>query len=224
MKSSATRAICAIAGCIAIASFASARADAKVFRWSFQGDVLSLDPQDRRDTFSRDFAGNIMEPLVKFNEKLEIEPALAERWEILEPTLWRFHLRKGVKFSNGNAFNADDVIFTFKRGAAPVSPFRGILRAVKEVHKIDDYTVDFVLNTPYPILDRDLSNMHIYDQEWVEANNASAPVELVQGKAKPSYLATHILGTGPFALKSYEPDSKIVLEANPLWGISRSTI
>ena len=136
MKSSATRAICAIAGCIAIASFASVRADAKVFRWSFQGDVLSLDPQDRRDTFSRDFAGNIMEPLVKFNEKLEIEPALAERWEILEPTLWRFHLRKGVKFSNGNVFNADDVIFTFKRGAAPVSPFRGILRAVKEVRKI----------------------------------------------------------------------------------------
>lgn len=217
MKSSATRAICTIASCIAIAILASARADAKVFRWSFQGDVLSLDPQDRRDTFSRDFAGNIMEPLVKFNEKLEIEPALAERWEIVEPTLWRFHLRKGVKFSNGNVFNADDVIFTFQRGAAPVSPFRGILRAVKEVRRIDDHTVDFVLNTPYPILDRDLSNMHIYDREWVEANNASAPVELVQGKAKPSYLASHILGTGPFALKSYEPDAKIVLEPNPLW-------
>ncbi len=68
MKSSATKTICAIAGCIAIAIFASARAEAKVFRWSFQGDVLSLDPQDRRDTFSRDFVGNIMEPLVKFNE------------------------------------------------------------------------------------------------------------------------------------------------------------
>jgi peptide/nickel transport system substrate-binding protein len=217
MRPSATRAIAAIAVSIAIAVFSAAPVEAKVFRWAFQGDVLSLDPQDRRDTFSRDFVGNIMEPLVKFNERLEIEPALAERWEILDPTLWRFHLRKGVKFSNGNVFNADDVVFTFKRGAAPVSPFRGILRAVKEVRKVDDHTVDFVLNTPYPILDRDLSNMHIYDQEWVEANNASAPVELVQGKAKPSYLATHILGTGPFALKSYEPDAKIVLEANPLW-------
>lgn len=217
MKASTTRALGAVAVCLAAVIFAPPPASAKVFRWSFQGDVLSLDPQDRRDTFSRDFVGNIMEPLIKFNEKLEIEPALAERWEVAEPTRWRFHLRKGVKFSNGNQFNADDVIFTFKRGSAQVSPFRGILRAVKEVIKIDDHTVDFVLNTPYPILDRDLSNMHIYDQEWVEANNASAPVELVQGKAKPSYLATHILGTGPFALKSYEPDSKIVLEANPLW-------
>jgi peptide/nickel transport system substrate-binding protein len=60
---------------VAFAAFAPMSAWAKTFRWSFQGDVLSLDPQDRRDTFSRDFVGNIMEPLVKFNENLEIEPA-----------------------------------------------------------------------------------------------------------------------------------------------------
>ena len=136
MKTKVIRAISAISALVAIAIMTPAGAEAKVFRWSFQGDVLSLDPQDRRDTFSRDFVGNIMEPLVKFNEKLEIEPALAERWEIVKPTRWRFYLRKGVKFSNGNPFTADDVIFTFKRGAAPVSPFRGILRAVKEVVKV----------------------------------------------------------------------------------------
>src|SRR6266852_9341451 len=98
MRTSADAATRAIMVVLAMACAAPAPARAKVFRWSFQGDVLSLDPQDRRDTFSRDFVGNIKEPLVKFNEKLEIEPALAERWEILEPTLWRFHLRKGVKF------------------------------------------------------------------------------------------------------------------------------
>ena len=146
MTSKTAKAIGAIAVCIA--TLAPAWAAGKTFRWSFQGDVLSLDPQDRRDTFSRDFVGNIMEPLIKFNEKLEIEPALAERWEVLEPTRWRFHLRRNVKFSNGNPFNADDVIFTFNRGAAPVSPFRGILRAVKELAKVDDFTVDFIHNTP----------------------------------------------------------------------------
>lgn len=216
MNLNARRAIRTALTCVAIIAV-TGRADAKVFRWSFQGDVLSLDPQDRRDTFSRDFVSNIMEPLIKFDENLKIVPALAEKWEVVEPTRWRFYLRKGVKFSNGDPFEADDVIFTFKRGAALVSPFRGILRAVKEVTKVDDYTVDFVLNAPYPILDRDLSNMHIYDHEWVEQNNATAPVELVQGKAKPSYLATHILGTGPFMLKSYETDAKIVLEPNPNW-------
>src|ERR1043166_7506578 len=119
MKTKVTRAISAISACVVIAILTPAEVEAKVFRWSFQGDVLSLDPQDRRDTFSRDFVGNIMEPLVKFNRNLEIVPALAERWEVIEPTRWRFHLRKGVKFSNGNAFDADDVIFTFKRGSAP---------------------------------------------------------------------------------------------------------
>jgi peptide/nickel transport system substrate-binding protein len=207
----------AIACLLLLAVATIARSDAATFRWAFQGDVLSLDPQDRRDTFSRDFVSNIMEPLVKFNDKLEIVPALAERWEVVEPTRWRFHLRRGVRFSNGDPFTADDVIFTFQRGAAPASPFRGILRAVKEVQKVDDDTVDFVLNRPYPILDRDLSNMHIYDRAWVEAHNAAAPVELVDGKAKPSYLATHIMGTGPFMLSSYEPDAKIVLRPNPLW-------
>src|ERR1700761_5939242 len=81
-----------------LATGSGARTDAATLRWGFQGDVLTLDPQDRRDTFSRDFIGNIMEPLVKFNEKLEIVPALAERWEALEPTRWRFYLRRGVKF------------------------------------------------------------------------------------------------------------------------------
>jgi peptide/nickel transport system substrate-binding protein len=132
--------------------------------------VLSLDPQDRRDTFSRDFVGNIMEPLVRFNERLELEPALAERWEVLEPTVWRFHLRKGVTFSNGNKFDADDVVFMFRRGSAEKSPFRGIVRAVKDVRKLDDHTVDFILHAPYAILTRDLSNMHIFDREWVEEN------------------------------------------------------
>jgi peptide/nickel transport system substrate-binding protein len=207
----------AAAAVLLIAGHLASVAEARTFRWSFQADVLSLDPQDRRDTFSRDFVSNIMEPLVRFNEKLEIEPALAERWDILEPTVWRFHLRKAVTFSNGNQFNADDVVFTFERGSAEKSPFRGIVRAVKEVRKIDDYTVDFILHAPYAILTRDLSNMHIFDKEWVEANNAAAPVELVQGKAKPSYLANHILGTGPFVLKSFEPDARIVLAANPNW-------
>ena len=43
-----------------------------------------------------------------------IEPALAEKWEVLQPTVWRFHLRKNVRFSNGDPFSADDVVFTYR--------------------------------------------------------------------------------------------------------------
>src|SRR5437660_10233787 len=102
-----------VVACLAIALTAQASvAHAKTFRWSYAGDVISFDPQDRRDTFSRDFVGNIMEGLARFNAELAIEPALAEKWEVLQPTVWRFHLRKNVRFSNGDPFSADDVVFT----------------------------------------------------------------------------------------------------------------
>ena len=190
---------------------------AKTLRWSYQTDVTSLDPQDRRFTFVRDFLGNIMEPLARFNGKLELEPALAESWEQPEPKVWRFHLRKGVTFSNGDPFTADDVIFTYRRGADPVSAFRGILRTVDDVRKINSHTVDFILNTPYPILLRDLSVMYIFNKKWVEANGGAAPVEMVEGKVKSNFLQNNVMGTGPFMLKSYEPDSKTVLVPNPTW-------
>ena len=56
-----------------------------------------------------------MEGLIKRDKDLKIIPGLAERWEVLEPTRWRFHLRKGVKFHDGADFTADDVVFSADR-------------------------------------------------------------------------------------------------------------
>ena len=59
--------------------------------------------------------GQVYESLIARDKDLKIIPALAESWEIAEPTRWRFHLRKGVKFHNGDAFTADDVVFSADR-------------------------------------------------------------------------------------------------------------
>ena len=85
---------------------------ATTFRFAFQGDLKSLDPYSLNETFTHGVLGNVYEGLTKRGKDLKIIPGLAERWEIVEPTRWRFYLRKGVKFQNGEDFTADDVVFS----------------------------------------------------------------------------------------------------------------
>src|SRR3982074_2799646 len=103
-----------MAAAIAVASFAQPAA-APTFRFAFQGDLKSLDPYSLNETFTHGVLGNVYEGLTKRDKELKIIPGLAERWEIVEPTRWRFHLRKGVKFHNGEDFTADDVVFSGER-------------------------------------------------------------------------------------------------------------
>ncbi|MGY9055215.1 MAG: ABC transporter substrate-binding protein, partial [Alphaproteobacteria bacterium] len=113
-------------------------ASAKTLTWSFQGDAQSLDPYVLNETFTLGLLGNVYEGLIRRSADLAIEPALAESWEILEPTKWRFHLRKGVKFQNGNAFNADDVVFSANRVRAEGSDLKTRIAADTQVVKVDE--------------------------------------------------------------------------------------
>src|SRR2546430_10762941 len=108
-----------LAAALAAASFAPA--SAATFRFAFQGDLKSLDPYSLNETFTPGMLGNVYEGLTKRDKELKIVPGLAERWEIVEPTRWRFYLRKGVKFSNGEDFTADDVVFSADRARMPAS-------------------------------------------------------------------------------------------------------
>src|SRR5437764_13370650 len=90
-------------------------ASAATLRFAFQGELKSLDPYSLNESFTLGMLGNVYEGLTKRDKDLKIVPALATSWEILEPTRWRFHLRKGVKFHNGEDFTADDVVFSAER-------------------------------------------------------------------------------------------------------------
>ena len=93
-----------------------------------------------------------MEGLTKRDKDLKIIPGLAERWEIVDPLKWRFYLRKGVKFHDGEDFTADDVIFSLERMRSPGSQIKTRAPADMKAVKVDDHTVDFVLTSPNPIL------------------------------------------------------------------------
>ena len=96
-------------------------ASAATLRWSNDGDVNSMDPYARNETFLLTFLQNIYEPLVRRSKDLKVEPSLATEWAQTAPDVWRFKLRQGVKFSDGTPFTADDVLMSYKRARAPSS-------------------------------------------------------------------------------------------------------
>ncbi|WP_439140006.1 ABC transporter substrate-binding protein, partial [Planktotalea sp.] len=95
------------------------------FDYAFQGSLKGLDPYTLRETFTLGILTNVYEGLIKRGPNLEILPGLATSWEVIEPTRWRFHLRKGVKFHNGNDFTAEDVVFSAERLNSEGSDMKG---------------------------------------------------------------------------------------------------
>ncbi len=190
-------------------------ATAANLKWANNGDTGSMDPYTRQETVQLSFLSNIYEPLARRNRDLALEPSLALTWEQTSPTVWRFHLRPNVKWQDGSAFTADDVVFSLGRILAKSSVMRAPLSVVKEVRKIDAMTVDFETNKPDPIFPQEQTNFLIMSKAWCEANNAVEPV-LIGGK-DDNFAVRNAMGTGPFRLVSREPDTKTVVEKNPGW-------
>jgi peptide/nickel transport system substrate-binding protein len=115
-KMSVRRSLLAAAAALSMLAFASLPASDQTLRYANQGDLKSLDPYTLNETTTHAHLGHVYEGLIARDKDLKIIPGLAESWEIPEePTRWRFHLRKGVKFKNGDPFTADDVVFSADR-------------------------------------------------------------------------------------------------------------
>ncbi|SDR31633.1 ABC transporter substrate-binding protein [Pseudovibrio sp. Tun.PSC04-5.I4] len=200
---------------LAMALVAGTQANAETLKFAFQGTYNQLDPYSLNETFTMGMHGNVYEGLVVRSPELEIAPALATSWEVLEPTRWRFHLRKDVKFHNGNTFNADDVVFSADRVRAEGSDMTNRIDADVKVVKVDDYTVDFILPGPNPILHSEWATWFIMDKEWTEANDA---VKVTSASdTNPNYASLYANGTGPFKIGSHEPGVKTTYTANDGW-------
>ncbi len=190
-------------------------ASAETFKFAFQGTLKSLDPYSLNETFTLGFLGNVYEGLTRRDGDLNIQPALAESWEAVEPTRWRFKLRQGVKFHNGNDFNADDVIFSADRVRSEGSDLIKRIGADVKFEKVDDYTVDVILSSPNPILHYEWDTWPIVDKEWAEANN-SVKVTSASDEAATK-ISLEANGTGPFKIVSHNVGVSTVLEPNADW-------
>ncbi|TMH61807.1 MAG: ABC transporter substrate-binding protein, partial [Betaproteobacteria bacterium] len=124
---------------------------AVTLRWAAQNDILTLDPHSQNHATTHAMMQYAYEGLTRYTKNYQIEPCLAVSWEQLSDTHWRFKLRQGVKFHDGSPFTADDVVFSFGRIKQPQGTNQVYVTGVKEVKKVDDYTVDFMLEGPTPI-------------------------------------------------------------------------
>ncbi len=190
-------------------------AAAKTFKWANDGDVGAMDPDTRQETVQLSFLGNIYEPLIRRDRDLKLEPSLAVSWEHISPTVWRFHLRPNVKWQDGTAFSADDVVFSLHRILSKSSLMRAPMAMVKEARKVDDLTVDFETFTPDPIFPQEQTNLLIMSKAWCEQHHSTEPV--VIGGTEDNYAVHNAMGTGPYMLVSREPDRRTVVKKNPTW-------
>ena len=149
--------------------------------------------------------------LVEYGDKLEIKPALATSWKLVDDTTWEFRLRQGVKFHDGTPFTADDVIFTIDRVPnVPNSPnsFAQFTRGIESVKKVDDHTIVVKTRAPNPQLLSDFANIFIVS---ARAAKGATTADFNSGKA--------VVGTGPYRLVKFVTSESLEVERNDqYWG------
>ena len=191
----------------------------KPFIFARAADSQKLDPTAADDPESMKVLGNICEGLVRFKSgTTQIEPCLAETWSLsADGRTCIFALREGVKFHDGTPLNATAVAWNFNRQTDPNAPgyfssadFAGgsaFLGNIEAVRVLDEQRLEFRLKKPSAAL---LSNL------------ATAAAFLISPRALADYgegLPRHPVGTGPYKLREWMPNERIVLEANPdYWG------
>jgi peptide/nickel transport system substrate-binding protein len=203
-------------GAVALAA-ASLNASAVTLKVANQGDALSMDPHSLNESLQLSVTGNVFEPLVTRDRNYKLAPALATDWKQTAPTVWRFNLRKGVQFHDGTPFTADDVIFNYERAKGDGSDMKSYVGQIKEIRKINDHAVDFVLNAPFPILPELFTQWLMMSKKWCEEKQATKPVDRRKGiENEASFRAN---GTGPFRVRERQPGVRTSFVRNGnYWG------
>src|SRR5262245_15300292 len=110
---------------LALLAFTAAlAAHGATLRWSSQGAYLSSDPHAQNEGLNNNLNDEVFERLTSRGRDLKLRPALATSWEQKSSTVWRYTLRKGVKFHDGSPLTADDVVFSFDRAQSASSNFK----------------------------------------------------------------------------------------------------
>jgi peptide/nickel transport system substrate-binding protein len=204
-----------LAAIAAAAALAAVPAQAVTLKWAAQNDVITLDPHSQNHATTNGILQHVYEGLVRYDKKFDVEPSLATSWKETAPNQIRFILRKGVKFHDGSPFTADDVVFSYGRIMQPQGTMQIYVAGVKEVRKVDDYTVDLILSGPNPVLLKNLVDFRIMSKAWCIKNKSENTQDY---KAKEdSFASRNTNGTGPYVLKSWEPDKRILMNANTAW-------
>jgi ABC-type transport system substrate-binding protein len=206
-KAIATR-ICFLALCVGalvVSGCARGRnsAESDTVNFLIEQAPTNLDPRIGTDSISEHVDGLIFDSLVAHDQRLNIVPDLARKWDTPDPLTYTFYLHKGVKFHDGRPLTSADVKYTFQSildGSVKTGK-AGSFRIIKSIDTPDDYTVVFHLNEPYASFLWDLTKPGIG----------------VVPRGSGADLTRHPIGTGPFRFVSATTDEDIILERNPTY-------
>ena len=188
---------------------------AAVFRWSSQGDYLTADPHAQNEGLNNNLNDAIYERLTVRDRELRLVPSLATSWETVSPTVWRFHLRRGVTFHDGTPLTADDVVFSIERAQSASSNFKVFATPVGRARTIDPLTVEVETPQPSPILLDNIDAVRIMSRAWCAKHGVLRPQDFKSGEE--TYASRNANGTGPFVLVKRDAEVATVLRKNPRW-------
>lgn len=209
--------------CAALA-LTGAAVQAKTFKWTSASDIPTWDIHSQNNALANGIHASVYESLVYYNSKtFKVEAVLATDWKLVTPTQMRMTLRTGVKFHDGSAFTADDAVFSLERAMSKTSNFAVYTEGITRVVKVDANTVDIFTKDPNPVLLNQLTELRMMSKAWAEKNSSVAPKDI---KTKDENFAhRNAMGTGPYKLKEWQPDQKMVLtQHGGWWGKSESNV
>ena len=188
---------------------------AKTFKWASASDIPTLDIHSQNNALGNGVHAAIYESLVYYNSKtFKLEPMLATAWKQVSPTQVQFTLRQGVKFSDGSTLTAEDVKYSLERAMAKTSNYNVYTQGIDKVVASGD-SIDVFTKSPNPVLLNQLTELRIMSRAWAEKNNSLEPKDI---KTKEeSHAHRNAMGTGPFMVKEWQPDQRLVLVDNPNW-------
>ena len=188
---------------------------------ALRSEPKTLNPVLAVDEPSRDVIRCLTADLIHINRgSLKTEPSLAKSWSVSrDGRQYTLHLRHGLRFSDGEPFNADDVIFSFQvyLDEKINSSQRDLLVVGGKpivVVKVDAYTVRFELAQPYAAAERLFDGLAILPRHLVESSYRSGNFSQSWSLSMPP---NQFAGLGPFRLKEYVPGQRVVLERNPYY-------
>ncbi len=124
-------------------------------------DPSTLDPQDHYESTAFNVLLNVYETLFQRDDHMILQPLLATYSKLINDTTWEFGLRKGVKFHNGEDFNAAAVKFSLERFTDPKNKLKQttLQGVIARVDIVDEHTVRVITSKPYPYLDAQLGHI-----------------------------------------------------------------
>lgn len=186
-----------------------------------RSEPKTLNPVTAVDAPSREVIGRLMADLIHINRSTQqTEPSLAKSWVVSKDgRVFTLKLRRGLRFSDGQPFDADDVVFSFQvyQDEKIHSPQRDLLIVGGkpiQVRKIDRYTVRFTLEQPYAAAERIFDSLAIMPRHLLEKSHRDGTFARSWTLSSPP---AEIAGLGPFRLKEYVPGQRVVLERNPYY-------